>query len=55
MPYSIHILTLFPDFFASPLTTSLTGKAIERGFFDVNLVDIRDFAADKHKSADDVP
>ena len=54
-PYSIQVLTLFPEFFDSPLKTSLTGKAIEKGCFDVDLVDIRDFATDKHKSADDVP
>src|SRR5690554_1967700 len=54
-PYSIQVLTLFPEFFDSPLKISLTGKAIEKGCFDVDLVDIRDFATDKHKSADDVP
>lgn len=54
-PYSIQVLTLFPEFFDSPLTTSLTGKAIEKGCFDVELVNIREFATDKHKTADDVP
>ncbi len=55
MSFTIQILTLFPEFFESPLKTSLTGKAIERGHFDVQLIDIRDFATDKHNTCDDSP
>lgn len=55
MSFSIHILTLFPDYFDGPLQASLTGKAIERGHFDVEVTDIRDFATDKHKKCDDLP
>ena len=55
MSYSIDILTLFPEFFDSPLRTSLTGKAIDRGHFDVDVTDIRDFATDKHNKCDDMP
>ncbi len=55
MSFSIHILTLFPEFFHSPLEASLTGKAIERGHFQVELIDIRDFATDKHNKCDDTP
>ncbi len=53
--FKIRILTLFPEFFDSPLSTSLTGKAIERGHLEVELVDIRDFATDKHRKCDDIP
>lgn len=53
--FSIRILTLFPEFFDSPLKTSLTGKAIEENHFDVQLTDIRDFATDKHRKCDDLP
>ena len=54
-PYPISILTLFPEFFQSPLATSLTGKAIQAGYFCVDLINIRDFATDKHKKCDDIP
>jgi tRNA (guanine37-N1)-methyltransferase len=49
----IDILTIFPDFFESPLRESLLGKAIEAGVVDVRLLDIRDFATDKHRQVDD--
>ncbi len=55
MTFSIHILTLFPEFFDGPLKASLTGKAIERGHFDVQITNIRDFATDKHNKCDDLP
>ena len=54
-PFTIQVLTLFPEFFTSPLATSLTGKAIDKGLFDVILRDIRDYATDKHRTTDDVP
>ncbi len=54
-PFPIQILTLFPEFFDSPLKTSLTGKAIDRGHFEVGVSDIRDFATDKHNKCDDLP
>ena len=53
--FSIEVLTLFPEFFHSPLKTSLTEKAIDRGHFSVELTDIRDFATDKHRKCDDLP
>ena len=52
---TINILTLFPEFFHSGLKTSIIGKAIDKGLFSVNLVNIRDFATDKHKTTDDRP
>ena len=52
---TVNILTLFPGFFEGPLQTSILGKAIDRGLVKVNLVNIRDFAADKHKATDDRP
>ena len=50
-----EILTLFPDFFASPLRSSLVGKARARGLIDVTVTDIRDFAEGVHRVADDAP
>ena len=49
------IVTLFPDFFASPLSSSLLGKALEKGIARVNLIDPRDYTTDKHKRVDDEP
>ena len=46
------ILTLFPEMF-TPLTTSMLGRAVERGIIDFNFVDIRDHSNDKHKRVDD--
>ncbi|MFP4500291.1 MAG: tRNA (guanosine(37)-N1)-methyltransferase TrmD [Candidatus Hydrogenedentota bacterium] len=51
----IDVLTLFPEFFESPLKTSLLGKAIAEGALEVALTNIRDFAEDRHRSVDDEP
>ncbi len=51
----VHIVTLFPDLFASPLKESILGKAIDRGVVDVAVHDLRDHAQDKHRMADDAP
>lgn len=51
----ITILTIFPEFFDSPLKQSLLGKAAEGGPLQVDLVDIRDFSTDKHNTVDDAP
>ncbi len=50
-----HVLTLFPDFFSSPLKQSIIGRAIERGILKVALHNIRDYAKDKHRTVDDTP
>lgn len=54
-PYHIQLLTIFPEFFDSPLATSLQGKAVERELVKVETIDIRSFATDKHHTTDDVP
>ncbi|MEE3718311.1 tRNA (guanosine(37)-N1)-methyltransferase TrmD [Tumidithrix elongata RA019] len=51
----IDVVTLFPEFFTSPLTTSLLGKAIAREIATVTLTNPRDFALDKHRRVDDEP
>lgn len=52
---NIHIVTLFPEFFDSPLKTSLLGKAVAGGIVNVTLVNPRDFTLNKHKKVDDNP
>lgn len=49
----IDILTLFPEFFISPLSTSILKRANETNKVTFNTVNIRDFTTDKHKKADD--
>jgi tRNA (guanine37-N1)-methyltransferase len=51
----VDIVTIFPEFFASPLATGLLGKAGERGLLQVRLHDLRTWAADRHRSVDDAP
>lgn len=48
------IITLFPDFFRSPLSSSLIGKALKNSIATVNLVNPRDFTTDKHRKVDDI-
>jgi tRNA (guanine37-N1)-methyltransferase len=48
-----NVVTLFPDFFKSPLNSGLLGKALENEIIDVNLVDIQEFSEDKFKRCDD--
>lgn len=55
MSFAIEILTLFPEFFDTPLNTSLIGKARSAGLAEIVCTDIRDYALDKHRSTDDVP
>lgn len=50
-----HILTLFPGMFPGPLAESLSGKALEKGLWACNPVDIRAFATDRHRTVDDTP
>ena len=54
-PWSARVLTLFPEMFPGPLGQSLAGKALEKGIWRLETVDIRDFARDKHRSVDDAP
>ncbi|MEW6411387.1 MAG: tRNA (guanosine(37)-N1)-methyltransferase TrmD [Candidatus Zixiibacteriota bacterium] len=50
-----EIITLFPDYFSQALKQSLIGKAIEKKLFDIEIVNLRDFATDKHRTVDDTP
>ncbi|MBF2026623.1 MAG: tRNA (guanosine(37)-N1)-methyltransferase TrmD [Oscillatoriales cyanobacterium C42_A2020_001] len=51
----IDIVTLFPDFFDSPLNSGLLGKALVKQIAEVHLTNPREFAIDKHKRVDDEP
>ena len=49
------IVTLFPDFFTSPLRSGLLGKALAKEIATVHLTNPRDFTTDKHHRVDDEP
>jgi tRNA (guanine37-N1)-methyltransferase len=51
----IEILTIFPEYFRSPLSESLLGKGIASGRLDVTVTDLRAFSSDKHRKVDDEP
>ena len=53
--FHAQILTLFPEFFESPLACSIPKRAIEAGIASVDCIQIRDFATDKHRKVDDTP
>ncbi len=53
--WTARVLTVFPDMFPGPLGASLAGKALARGDWALRVLDIRDFARDKHRSVDDTP
>lgn len=53
--WRVNILTLFPEMFPGMLGQSLSGKALEKGLWSYNAINIRDFAQDKHKTVDDTP
>jgi tRNA (guanine37-N1)-methyltransferase len=55
MSLNFNLLTLFPDMFPSMVGQSLAGKALERGNWSFNTINIRDFATDNHKTVDDTP
>lgn len=48
------VLTIFPDYF-NVLQESIIGKALEKGTFNIEITNIRDFSKDKHKKTDDAP
>ena len=49
------VITIFPEMFPGPLGLSLAGKAREKGLWSLDPIDLRDFAADKHRTVDDTP
>ena len=53
--WTVRVLTLFPEMFPGPLAHSLAGRALEQGVWQLETVDIRDFARDNHRSVDDSP
>lgn len=55
MPLKINVVTIFPEFFQGPLSLSIPSRAAAAGSVKFNLVDLRDFTHDKHRTVDDAP
>lgn len=55
MTFRASILTLYPEMFPGTLGHALAGKALERGHWELDVTQIRDFATDRHRSVDDTP
>lgn len=53
--WTARVLTIFPEMFPGMLGQSIAGKALERGLWALETLDIRDFAEDRHRSVDDTP
>jgi tRNA (guanine37-N1)-methyltransferase len=49
----ITILTIFPEMFVSPFSESIIKRAQEKKLININIIDIRDFSKDKHRTVDD--
>lgn len=50
-----EIVTLFPDYFELSMRQSLLGKAIDKKLFEIEIINLRDFAEDRHHTVDDRP
>ena len=55
LKYNVKILSIFPEVFPGPLGVSLIGNALKKKIWNLDIINIRDFAKDKHKSVDDTP
>jgi tRNA (guanine37-N1)-methyltransferase len=53
--WTATVITIFPAMFPGPLAQSLAGRALEARRWALEVVDLRDYASDKHRSVDDVP
>ena len=55
MALRINVITIFPEFFTGPLGLSIPSRAAAAGSVRYNIVDLRDFTHDKHRTVDDAP
>ena len=53
--FQTRIFTLYPDVFPGPLNKGLYGRALSKKIWDLKVINIRDYASDKHKTVDDTP
>jgi len=53
--WQARVLTLYPEMFPGPMDTALAGKALSKGVWALDVVDIREYARDKHGTVDGAP
>ncbi len=53
--WNVKVYTLYPDLFPGPLNSGLFKKALDKKIWSLDVINIRDYAEDKHKSVDDTP
>ena len=53
--FEVKIFTLYPDLYPGPLNTGIYKKAQEKKLWNLKVIDIRDYATDKHRTVDDTP
>ena len=53
--FKVQIFTLYPEYFPGPFKIGLYGKALEKKIWNLETVNIREYATDKHKTVDDTP
>ena len=53
--WTVRVFTLYPELFPGPLGSGLSKKALEKKLWSLEVVNIRDYATDKHKTVDDTP
>ena len=53
--WTVRVFTLYPELFPGPLGVGLYKKALEKKLWSLEVVNIRDYASDKHKTVDDTP
>ena len=53
--FKAKIFTLYPEYFPGPFDIGICKKAFEKKLWDLKLINIRDYADDKHKTVDDTP
>ncbi|KAB2954429.1 tRNA (guanosine(37)-N1)-methyltransferase TrmD [Heliorestis acidaminivorans] len=52
---NIHILTIFPEMFQGPMSSSIIGRACQKGLLSIEPHNLRDYTKDKHRQVDDTP
>lgn len=55
MAYKVTVVTLFPEMFPGLLGHSVLGRALKKGLWEFDVLNIRDFTTDKHRTVDDTP
>ena len=53
--WTARVFTLYPDLFPGPLGSGIYKRSLEKKIWSLEIIDIRDSAADKHKTVDDTP